>query len=121
MAGASYDIQVWGVDTNVLDTGVTGGAKPGNFQLLDWTSGSAVALGSYSTTSAELPTSNDSFSVTGTVVADANGRIVVQSVSNMDGSGIMNGFVLSTSVIPEPGRVGLFMGALCWLLIRRQR
>jgi hypothetical protein len=104
----AFSIQVWGYDN----------AKAGNFSLFNRTDGLNDLLGSYTVTAGALPASNDQFSVTGMVTSDATGKIVVQSSSNIDGVGIMNGFVLST--VPEPGSA-LALAAAGGLLISRRR
>ena len=109
-ANTPFTIQAWGYDN----------AKAGNFSLVDRTNGANISLGSYSVTAGQTPTDNNSFSVTGTVTSDATGKIVVQSVSNIDGVGIFNGFVVST--VPEPATAGLLaVGVSAILGLRRRR
>jgi hypothetical protein len=108
-------VQVWGYDTQSA-----GGAKPGNFALYDRTGGANTQLGSFSVTAGSLPADNSTFSVSGTVTSDATGKIVLESISNIDGTGIMNG-VLITSV-PEPSAaVLLALAGGAPLLARRRR
>ena len=112
----TFSIQVWGYDTQ---TSPLSGAKPGNFSLYDRTAGANTLLGSFSSTAGSLPADNNTFSVTGTVTSDANGVIMVESLSNIDGTGIMNGFVVST--VPEPMSLALVLGGLGMLAMRRRR
>lgn len=112
----TFSIQVWGYDTQ---TTPLSGAKPGDFSLYDRTSGANTLLGSFTSTAGSLPVDNNTFSVTGTVTSDANGVIMVESLSNIDGTGIMNGFVIST--IPESMSLSLVLGGLGMLTLRRRR
>ncbi|WP_131989079.1 PEP-CTERM sorting domain-containing protein [Chthoniobacter flavus] len=112
----TFSIQVWGYDTQ---TAPSFGAKPGNFSLYDRTNGADTLLGSFTSVAGSLPTDNNSFSVTGNVTSDANGVIMVESLSNIDGSGIMNGFVVST--VPEPMSAFLLLGGLGIVTLRRRR
>lgn len=112
----TFTIQVWGYDTQ---TASPFGAKPGNFSLFDRTGGANSLMGSFSAVAGALPTDNNTFSIIGTVTSDANGVIVVESVSNIDGTGIMNGFTVST--IPEPMSGALFLGGLGIVALRRRR
>jgi len=112
----TFSIQVWGYDTQ---TSPLSGAKPGNFSLHDRTGGADTLLGSFTSVAGSLPTDNNSFSVTGTVTSDVNGAILVESLSNIDGSGIMNGFVGST--VPEPMSGFLLLGGLGIVALRRRR
>lgn len=108
----SYHLQVWGYDTNQSGEG---GGKPGNFELLDVTGANSKSLGVSTVVDGAIPRTNNDFSVGGWITSDANGKIVVQSVSNIDGTGIMNGFVIS---VPEPGMGLLIVGGLGALLMR---
>lgn len=112
----TFTIQVWGYDTQ---TSPLSGAKPGTFTLFDRTNGANATIGSFTTTAGQLPTDNNTFSVIGNVTSDINGRIVIESVSNMDGTGIMNGFVIST--VPEPASGALLFGGLGLMAFRRRR
>jgi hypothetical protein len=107
-------VQVWGYDTQAA-----GGAKPGNFNLLDRTNGANTSLGTFAATAGQLPTDNNTFSVSGTVTSDVTGKIVLETVSNIDGNGIANGFVISTAV-PEPTGA-LLVTLACTPLVRRRR
>ena len=108
----SYHIQVWGYDTN--QNGENGG-KPGNFELFDVTGVNNRSLGYYSVVGSAVPRTNDDYSVGGWLTSDSSGKIVVQSVSNIDGTGIMNGFVITA---PEPRMSLLVVGGLGALLMR---
>lgn len=100
-----YSIQVWGYDSG----------KAGDFKLFDRTDGNNLLLGGYTVTAGAVPLSNDGFSVLGLVTADASGSIVVQAKSNIDGAGIMNGFVLSA--VPEPGTAAALLGGMGVLML----
>lgn len=110
-----FAVQVWGYDTQA-----TGGAKVGNFNLLDRTGGANTSLGTFSASAGQLPTDNNTFSVSGTVTSDATGKIVLETISNIDGAGIANGFVISTAV-PEPTGLALVGAIACTTLTRRRR
>lgn len=112
----TFSVQVWGYDTQ---TSPLSGAKPGNFSLYDRTGGADTLLGSFTSTAGSLPADNNTFSVTGTVTSDASGVITIESISNMDGTGIMDGFVVST--VPEPMSLSLVLGGLGMLASRRRR
>ncbi len=119
---AEFTFQMWAYDTRT-GAGETG-AKPGYVNFYDWTTGTQQLLGNFTATAGQLPTDNNTFSITGTVTADAFGRVVVQSVSNIDGSGIMNGFKLtgiSTAAVPEPGRALMVVLGLSMMTLRRRR
>ena len=109
-----FAVQVWGYDTQAA-----GGAKVGNFNLLDRTNGANTSLGTFSATAGQLPTDNNTFSVSGTVTSDATGKIVFETISNIDGTGIANGFVIS-SAVPEPTGT-LFIAVGFAALARRRR
>jgi len=115
----TFSIQVWGYDTQT--TGTMIGSKSGTFTLLDRTNGANTTLGSITNTLGQLPTDNNTFSITANVTSDANGKIVVQSVSNIDGTGILTGAAISTSTVPEPGRGMMGLMGLGLLLWRRRR
>jgi hypothetical protein len=110
----TFGVQVWGYDTQTA-----GGAKPGNFALYDRTNGANAQLGSFSATAGSLPTDNNTFSATGTVTSDATGKIVLESISNIDGTGIMNGVLISS--VPEPTAATLLVLAGCAPLLARRR
>jgi hypothetical protein len=110
----TFGVQVWGYDTQAA-----GGAKPGNFALYDRTNGANTSLGSFSVTAGSLPTDNNTFSVTGTVTSDATGKIVLESISNIDGTGIMSGALISS--VPEPSTALLALAGCTPLLARRRR
>jgi hypothetical protein len=107
---------VWGYDTQ---TSPLSGAKPGNFSLYDRTGGTDTLLGSFTSVAGSLPSDNNSYSVTGNVTSDPNGVIMVESLSNIDGTGIMSGFVVST--VPEPMSGFLLFGGLGIVALRRHR
>jgi hypothetical protein len=121
-AGTGLFLQLTGLQPNtafVLQTWGYDNAKAGTNTLYDRTLGQDQALGSYTAGANVQPANNNSFSITATVTSDANGRVLVQSRSGIDGSGIMNGFVLST--IPEPGTGSLLALSGGALLARRRR
>lgn len=103
----TFSIQVWGYDTQ---TSPSSGAKPGTFSLYDRTNGANSLVGSLTSVAGALPTDHNTFSVIGNFTSDQNGTIILESVSNIDGTGIMNGFVVST--IPEPMSMSLLAGGL---------
>lgn len=112
----TFTIQVWGFDTQ---NSPSTGAKPGNFTLLDRTNGGNTTIGSFTSTAGQLPTDNNTFSVVGNVTSDSMGRIVLQPQSNMDGTGIINGFVIAT--VPEPASGALLVSSLGLMALRRRR
>jgi len=112
----TFSIQVWGYDTQNSNPY---GAKPGTFSLYDRTNGANSLIGSFTSVAGALPTDNNTFSVVGNFTSDKNGMIILESISNIDGTGIMNGFVVST--VPEPMGVSLFAGGLAMLALRRRR
>jgi len=107
---------VWGYDTQ---TNSPYGSKPGTFSLYDRTNGANSLVGSFTSVAGSLPSNNNTFSVIGNFTSDANGVIVIESISNIDGTGIMNGFVVST--VPEPMSASLLLGGLGMLAFRRRR
>jgi hypothetical protein len=111
---ATFAVQAWGFDARA-----EGGAKAGSFELFDRTAGANTSLGSFTATAGQLPVDNDSFSVTGTVQADATGKIVLMSLSNIDGRGIFNAVTLTTLAIPEPAAVLILLPAAAALFRRR--
>jgi len=125
-ASTTYTIQVWGVDYTA------GALKSGYFHLFDATNEGAgytslPSLGSYSIGSTPSSggassgittiSNNNQYSVTANVTTDSTGTLIVKSISNIDGSGIMNGFVL----IPEPSSAVLLFGAMGGLVLLRRR
>lgn len=108
-----FAVQVWGYDTQAA-----GGAKPGNFNLLDRTNGANTSLGTFAATAGQLPTDNNTFSVSGTVTSDATGKIVLESISNIDGTGIANGFTISS--VPEPTGAAFVVVGLAAVARRRR-
>jgi hypothetical protein len=111
----TFGVQVWGYDTQGSPTF---GGKPGNFALYDRTNGANTSLGSFTATAGSLPTDNNTFSVTGTVTSDATGKIVLESISNIDGTGIMSGALISS--VPEPSTALLALAGCTPLLARRR-
>jgi len=119
-----YVLQVWGFDARAEVAGQNVGAKPGTNILWDNTGGSDYELGQYTMTAGQLPTDNNSFSITSTITTDINGTIVVRSYNptsgtRIDGTGIMNGFMLSN--IPEPSVSLLAVAGASLVLSRRRR
>ena len=84
----------------------------------DMVPASPTLIGSIINLTNTIPTSNDQFSVTGPVVADATGVVRIGSTFTA-GSGQMNGFILSDAV-PEPGAMALF-GIVALAAMRRTR
>ena len=119
-----YVLQVWGFDTRAAVTGENVGAKPGTNILWDNTAGSDYELGRYTMAAGDLPVDNNSFSITSTLTTDSSGTIVVRSYNptsstRIDGSGIMNGFMLSQ--VPEPSASLLAVAGASLFLSRRRR
>lgn len=84
----------------------------------DMVPGTPTVIGSIINLTNTIPTSNDQFSVTGNVVADATGMVRIGSTFDA-GAGQLNGFILSDRV-PEPGVAGL-MGIAALAALTRRR
>lgn len=120
-----YVLQVWGFDTRAAVTGENVGAKPGTNILWDNTGGSDYELGRYTMAAGDLPVDNNSFSITSTLTTDSSGNIVVRSynptsATRIDGTGIMNGFVLSEVPEPSTAVMGIFGASLVFTRRRRK-
>lgn len=112
----AYQVQLWGYEHNN-----TGSAKFVDFY--DLSSGTETLIGGFTTTAGQTPTTNNDFSVTGTVMSDANGNLIFKSRSNYDGLGIFNGITVSSvAAVPEPtvGMLGV-MGVMGIVLRRRRK
>lgn len=131
LPNTEYVLQVWGFDARAAVTGENVGGKPGTNILWDSTGGSDLQYDGYTTTAGELPIDNNSFSITmmsrgpdDIFTTDSDGTIVVRSYNptgstRIDGTGIMNGFVLSQ--IPEPSASLLAVVGASLVLSRRRR
>jgi len=110
-ANTTFTIQLWAYEHNNI-----GSSK--NVEFFNATSGTEVSIGGFTTTANTAPVSNDSYSITANVTSDASGRLILKSVSNFDGQGIFNGFVLTA--IPEPTSSSLMLGGLALIGFRRR-
>lgn len=111
-ANTEYDIQLWGYEHNNRGT-----TKFVNFY--DLTSGTQELLSGYNTGMDLAPTANDDFSIMDRVTSDANGNIILKSISNYDGIGIYNG--ITVSQVPEPSIATLTLLGTTAIFLRRRR
>ncbi|HWB02084.1 MAG TPA: PEP-CTERM sorting domain-containing protein [Verrucomicrobiales bacterium] len=85
----------------------------------DMTPAVPFAIGSITNLTNTIPTSNDQFSTTGPIVADAAGMVNIGSTFTA-GAGQLNGFILSDRV-PEPGSAALTVVAAIAMMRRRRK
>lgn len=114
-ANTTYQIQLWS-----LDRSFNNGAVQYWWNTTSGTGASATLLGSITNSTSILPTSNDSYSVVGTVTSSATGTLSFGHVTTL-GNGVLNGFVLSA--IPEPSAFAALAGlfTLGFAAYRRRR
>jgi hypothetical protein len=114
----SYSVEIWS-----LDRGFNNGAV---YEWYNTTAGSTL-LGTIVNSTTAVPASLNEFRVTGTVTADATGRLAFGHVDPV-GTGTINGFRISAAAaaVPEPSSVALAaVGVLpllgSWNARRRRR
>lgn len=109
----AYRLQVWGVDyvygVATLKNGTAAGFdathEPAGYTRLPELGDGYTVSGSPTTI-----TNNNQYSISGVVISDSDGTIIYKSVATIDGSGVINGFTLSTisspaAPPPEPMKV----------------
>ncbi|MDX2110080.1 MAG: PEP-CTERM sorting domain-containing protein [Verrucomicrobiota bacterium] len=117
-ASTTYNIRVW-----TLDTGFNNGAVTAWYNTTAGTGASSVLLGAITNSTAPTFADNNAYSVSASVTSDATGLLRFGAVTQNGVSGVINGFELTGTVVPEPSTYALMGGVVVLAIaaLRRRR